>query len=234
MWSPRRSYKMNGAFRVGVRAGLAFRRCSPIAPFPDSCHGADYGISRLRGLPSVTPDVSSSDRREPRRVNALRSASQNNEVVLSETQPVPVVAYPPVASAQYDDKLAANAPRILDGDHPFSQFWRAYNKALDERPIMVKSATSFFGFLIGDIIAQNIVGLPFDYWRTVRLVLFGIFMDGPVGKLCWGLTTYSLQFCAQGPHLFGQAILLPKDQITTLPPHPWGCWRFIECAYMKA
>lgn len=183
--------RMNGAFRVGVRAGLAFRRCSPIPPLPDSCHGSDYGICRLKGFPLVTPDVSGSDRREHRRALAapLRSVSQNNDVLLSEAQPIPAVAYPPAASPQFDDKLAANAPNLLDGDHPFSKFWRAYNKALDERPILVKSATSFFGFLIGDIIAQNIVGLPFDYWRTFRLVLFGIFMDGPVGKLGWRLTS---------------------------------------------
>ena len=34
------------------------------------------------------------------------------------------------------------------------RFWRAYIKALDEQPILVKSATSFFGFLIGDLLAQ--------------------------------------------------------------------------------
>jgi hypothetical protein len=70
---------------------------------------------------------------------------------------------------------------VLESDSPLSRFWRSYNQALEEKPVLVKSATSFFGFLIGDIIAQNIVGLPFDYWRTFRLVAFGIFMDGPVG-----------------------------------------------------
>lgn len=54
---------------------------------------------------------------------------------------------------------------------------------LDHSPILTKSATSFFGFLCGDILAQKIVGDPFDYARMVRLVLFGIFMDGPVGEL---------------------------------------------------
>ena len=46
----------------------------------------------------------------------------------------------------------------------------------------MKSATSFFGFLAGDILAQTIVGNPFNYYRTLRLVLFGMFMDGPVGE----------------------------------------------------
>ena len=65
----------------------------------------------------------------------------------------------------------------------FAQVWRAYNRALHEKPILVKSATSFVGFLVGDLLAQKIVGKPFDLARLCRLVLFGVFMDGPVGKL---------------------------------------------------
>lgn len=34
------------------------------------------------------------------------------------------------------------------------RFWRTYIRALDQNPILVKSATSFCGFLIGDLIAQ--------------------------------------------------------------------------------
>lgn len=71
----------------------------------------------------------------------------------------------------------------VDGLNPFARIWRAYNNVLHERPILVKSATSFFGFLAGDIIAQIIVAQPFNYWRTLRLVLFGMFMDGPVGHV---------------------------------------------------
>lgn len=60
--------------------------------------------------------------------------------------------------------------------------WAAYDAALASHPVAVKAATSFVGFLIGDLIAQSIVGLPYDAYRTLRLVLFGVCMDGPIGK----------------------------------------------------
>lgn len=42
---------------------------------------------------------------------------------------------------------------------------------LDKRPIAVKSATSFFGFMIGDLLAQTITGHgAYDVFRTLRLV----------------------------------------------------------------
>ncbi|KAK9917307.1 hypothetical protein WJX75_002997 [Coccomyxa subellipsoidea] len=63
------------------------------------------------------------------------------------------------------------------------RIWRAYIRALDERPIMVKSATSFFGFLIGDLLAQGLSGRGFDVFRCLRLLAFGVTMDGPVGHV---------------------------------------------------
>ena len=43
--------------------------------------------------------------------------------------------------------------------------------ALDKHPIAVKSATSFFGFMIGDLLAQTITGHgAYDVFRTLRLV----------------------------------------------------------------
>ena len=51
------------------------------------------------------------------------------------------------------------------------RFWRAYVTALDKHPIAVKSATSFFGFMIGDLLAQTITGHgAYDVFRTLRLV----------------------------------------------------------------
>lgn len=66
-------------------------------------------------------------------------------------------------------------------DSLLARFWRAYNSALNTHPVLVKSATSFVGFLLGDVLAQTIVGADYDARRTLRLVLFGMFMDGPVG-----------------------------------------------------
>ena len=73
-----------------------------------------------------------------------------------------------------------------------ARLWAAYDAALTTHPVAVKSATSFVGFLLGDLIAQSIVGLPYDARRTLRLVAFGVFMDGPIGKKrekrCLGLS----------------------------------------------
>ena len=63
----------------------------------------------------------------------------------------------------------------------FGRFWYSYNDMLDERPIFVKSMTSLFGFALGDILAQLIGGTSYNLFRTLRMTLFGIFMDGPVG-----------------------------------------------------
>lgn len=55
-------------------------------------------------------------------------------------------------------------------------------RALDEKPVLVKSATSFVGFLMGDLIAQSVTG-TWNPYRTLRLVLFGMLLDGPIGEL---------------------------------------------------
>jgi len=65
----------------------------------------------------------------------------------------------------------------------FQRFWQAYSKMLDERPIFTKSMTSLVGFALGDILAQVISRNPYNLLRTLRMTLFGILMDGPVGHL---------------------------------------------------
>ena len=80
------------------------------------------------------------------------------------------------------DEAALRVGLSSKGSKRLAGFWGAYSKALEEHPIRVKSATSFFGFLFGDAVAQLVVGNPYNYMRTVRMVIFGILMDGPVGK----------------------------------------------------
>lgn len=80
------------------------------------------------------------------------------------------------------DEAALRVGSSSKGSKTIAGFWEAYSKALEEHPIRVKSATSFFGFLFGDVVAQLVVGNPYNYLRTVRMVIFGILMDGPVGK----------------------------------------------------
>jgi len=67
------------------------------------------------------------------------------------------------------------------------KMWANYLILLEEKPILVKSCTSLFGFLIGDICAQLIIGADYDVYRTLRMTFFGILMDGPIGH-CWYLT----------------------------------------------
>ena len=96
-----------------------------------------------------------------------------------------VAALPPHDAGGAD--AAALTPPLqpaATGQPPvLARAWAAYDAALAKHPIAVKAATSFVGFLLGDLIAQSIVGLPYDAHRTLRLVLFGVCMDGPVGEL---------------------------------------------------
>ena len=87
------------------------------------------------------------------------------------------------------DTSEATALSIARPDLPpsfASKIWQNYLTLLDEKPVFVKSLTSLFGFLIGDICAQLIVGSNYDLHRTLRMTLFGILMDGPIGH-CWYL-----------------------------------------------
>ncbi|DBA87095.1 TPA: hypothetical protein ACH3X2_005269 [Trebouxia sp. C0005] len=81
------------------------------------------------------------------------------------------------------DEAATRVGLSSKGSKKIAGFWGAYSKALEEHPIRVKSATSFFGFLLGDAVAQLVVGNPYNYLRTARMVIFGILMDGPIGHL---------------------------------------------------
>lgn len=63
----------------------------------------------------------------------------------------------------------------------FCRFWEKYTKLLDRKPIFVKSMTSLVGFALGDILAQVIAGSTYNLPRTLRMTLFGILMDGPIG-----------------------------------------------------
>lgn len=44
--------------------------------------------------------------------------------------------------------------------------------------------TSLVGFALGDILAQVISGSTYNLARTLRMTLFGVLMDGPVGEAC--------------------------------------------------
>ncbi|GMH40906.1 hypothetical protein BSKO_08810 [Bryopsis sp. KO-2023] len=106
------------------------------------------------------------------------------EAVVDEVKAVPNIV--PVAESlgAVPTQLAgAKVIEEVEQENALQRFWRTYNQLLDEKPIMVKSMTSFFGFMIGDICAQTIVGDPYSAARTLHLVMFGVLMDGPCGHM---------------------------------------------------
>lgn len=66
--------------------------------------------------------------------------------------------------------------------------WAAYNRALTAQPLLVKAATSFVGFTVGDILAQKFINPDdeYDIKRTLRLGSFGALIHGPTGHFFYG------------------------------------------------
>lgn len=68
-----------------------------------------------------------------------------------------------------------------------SRLWSSYNQQLDTRPLITKSFTSFFGFIVGDGVAQVAAGEKYDYWRTARFATYGILVHGPLSHVWYGI-----------------------------------------------
>jgi len=75
-----------------------------------------------------------------------------------------------------------------NGKKGIAGIWDAYCGALESHPITTKSFTSFFGFTIGDLLAQTGFekGEDYDVKRTLRLVAFGFFIHGPTSHYWYG------------------------------------------------
>ncbi|KAI3438018.1 hypothetical protein D9Q98_000461 [Chlorella vulgaris] len=63
----------------------------------------------------------------------------------------------------------------------------AYDRAVKTRPVLTKAITSLAGFAIGDRIAQGVSGNAYDPLRCLRLSLYGLLVDGPVGHAWYKL-----------------------------------------------
>lgn len=71
--------------------------------------------------------------------------------------------------------------------NPLQRFVSTYNTCLRRNPVATKACTSFIGFTIGDRLAQTIIDGPFDPYRTLRLGLYGLLLDGPIGHFWYKL-----------------------------------------------
>lgn len=87
-----------------------------------------------------------------------------------------------LSSGDLPDALAASVavPPFEPPQSAFSRALHAYTTALRDHPTATKAVTSFLGFGIGDAIAQSI-GAPFDLTRNIRMSLYGLIIDGPLG-----------------------------------------------------
>ena len=68
-----------------------------------------------------------------------------------------------------------------------ARLWSSYNRQLDARPLTTKSFTSFFGFILGDGVAQIASGEKYDYWRTARFATYGLLVHGPLCHAWYGI-----------------------------------------------
>ena len=68
-----------------------------------------------------------------------------------------------------------------------SRLWSSYNRQLDAQPLVTKSFTSFFGFIVGDAVAQAASGEKYDYWRTARFATYGLLLHGPISHAWYGV-----------------------------------------------
>lgn len=107
-----------------------------------------------------------------------------------ESQPAPFT--PPFVYPGEPEQRTEEAVPQQEQSTVVRRLWKGYVRLLDERPVLVKSATSFVGFLMGDLIAQSVTG-TWDPMRTLRLVLFGMLLDGPIGKYSYHLARVQCQ-----------------------------------------
>ena len=68
-----------------------------------------------------------------------------------------------------------------------STLWGNYQRSVETNPMTTKASTSFFGFVIGDILAQRLTGTSFSLLRCLRLGTYGLALDGPLGHLWYQL-----------------------------------------------
>eukprot|EP00891_Asterochloris_glomerata_P008929 jgi/Astpho2/8929/Aster-02611 len=93
-----------------------------------------------------------------------------------------------LALAGASDRARSVVPQVTSLDEAATvvlkrpnKLWNAYLQSLEKKPTITKACTSFVGFIIGDILAQQISGTSFNPVRCLRLGAYGLFLDGPIG-----------------------------------------------------
>lgn len=101
-----------------------------------------------------------------RRLNSLSKCSRTVYTTVSTAAPAP------------EPKQAPALKTVT------KQVLLRYDAALHAHPVLTKAVTSFLGFALGDYLAQAITGVGmFNSLRCLRLSLYGLLIDGPVGHL---------------------------------------------------
>jgi protein Mpv17 len=134
----------------------------------------------------------------PATAATLQFYSNSSATSSSEDLSSPLLATSSASSSSSIPALAST--KLQDAEAPEQPSWvrsafevvtgpyRAYAAFLHRHPVPAKAATSFVGFIIGDLIAQHI---EFGMWanpaRTMRLGTYGLMLDGPVGHAWYRL-----------------------------------------------
>jgi protein Mpv17 len=106
--------------------------------------------------------------------------------------------------------------------NPLASFLLAYDKATEKNPILIKGLTSFFGFSIGDLLAQKFLDKKkdIDWARLIRLASFGLIVHGPTGHFFYGFLDGKMP--GAGPATVATKVAI--DQIVWNPI--FGCMFF--------
>ena len=164
----RQAAALQPGMSVRHRPLLHYSRVSCSAP------SADVLLEALPSAPAPEPVLLSWECQDGRALSVA--------IPFPEAQPAPF--HPPFVypGEQEQQQRKEEALPQQEQSTLVRRLWKVYVRLLDEKPVLVKSATSFVGFLIGDLIAQSVTG-AWDAMRTLRMVLFGMLLDGPIGRL---------------------------------------------------
>lgn len=87
------------------------------------------------------------------------------------------------AGSQSDSQRSVQAHASNQQSLNIGTLWGNYTRSVETNPVLTKACTSFFGFVLGDVLAQRLTGADFSVLRCLRLGTYGLTLDGPLGHL---------------------------------------------------